>query len=97
MTEQVPREARFISMLMANCSISECEPKVIALITEFMQKYCTNILQDAQVYSEHAGRGNITLSDVRLAINTNSKKVQSKTPSRTVRDYTLVYARVSHT
>ena len=37
MSDQIPKEAKIISLLLANSAITECEPKVISFLMEFIQ------------------------------------------------------------
>lgn len=39
--QQVPREAKLVSLLLSSSGVTECEPKVIQQLIEFM--YRTNI------------------------------------------------------
>lgn len=35
-SEQVPKEAKLVSLLLTSAGVPECEPKVIQQLTEFM-------------------------------------------------------------
>lgn len=100
--EQVPREAKLISILLTHAGVPECEPKVIQQLSEFMfsmdprrvrsglifwfrwLEYTTDILQDAIIYGEHAGKGEVDIEDIKLAIQTHTSHVFSGPPSRDV-------------
>ena len=94
MSEQIPKEAKIISILLSNSVITECEPKVISFLMEFIQStlvlllFClalsTKIIHESLVFSDHAGRTNVALADVKLAITSNSKRFQVKIPTRSV-------------
>jgi Transcription initiation factor IID TAFII31 subunit len=93
MSDQIPKEARIISLLLANSAVTECEPKVVSFLMEFIQSILvhphylalsTRIIHESLICSDHAGRTNVTLADVRLGIASNSRRFQGKTPSRMV-------------
>lgn len=65
-----PRDAKIISVILRSLGIEECEPKVIIQLLEFAYKYTTDVLEDAQLLSEHCGRSIINTNDVKLALQT---------------------------
>lgn len=79
---QIPKEVKMASSLLTSCGIEECEPKVIQQILEFMYRYTTDILQESLVYSQHAGKNDIDLEDLRLGIRMKSKNLFTSPPSR---------------
>ena len=66
----VPPAARAIALLLASTpSVTDAPPRVLQQLLEFSYRYTTQILQEAQVYADHAGRpGKLTMDDVTLAI-----------------------------
>ncbi|KAM0673288.1 Transcription initiation factor TFIID subunit 9 [Gurleya vavrai] len=70
----VPRDAKVISLILRSLGIEECEPKVIVQILEFGYKYTCDVFQDAQIYSEYSNRKNISVNDVKLALQTKIGK-----------------------
>ena len=69
-----PRDAKVISIILRSLGIEECEPKVIVQLLEFAYKYATDVVKDARLYSEHCGRSSISVSDVKLALQTKVGK-----------------------
>ncbi|KAF9289835.1 Transcription initiation factor TFIID subunit 9 [Mortierella alpina] len=63
-----PRDAKVISLILQSLSVEDAEQKVIHQLLEFAHRYTTDVFQDALLYSEHAGRTEVGLDDVRLAI-----------------------------
>ena len=43
-------------------------PQVSQLLLEFLHKYVADVVSDAAVYQEHAGRSEVDIDDLRLAI-----------------------------
>ncbi|KAF9185426.1 Transcription initiation factor TFIID subunit 9 [Haplosporangium sp. Z 767] len=63
-----PRDAKVISLILQSLSVEDAEQKVIHQLLEFANRYTTDVFQDALLYSEHAGRTEVGLDDVKLAI-----------------------------
>lgn len=68
--EQLPPTARSIALLLASTpSIQDSHPAVLHQLLEFSHRYTSQVLSDALVYAEHAGRaGKIDMEDVSLAV-----------------------------
>ncbi|KAK3818897.1 MAG: transcription initiation factor IID, 31kD subunit-domain-containing protein [Benniella sp.] len=63
-----PRDAKVISLILQSLAVEDAEQKVIHQLLEFAHRYTTDVFQDALLYSEHAGRTEVVLDDVKLAI-----------------------------
>jgi transcription initiation factor TFIID subunit 9B len=68
--EVLPTTARAIALLLSsNPAIQDVHPAVLHQLLEFAHRYTHQVLSDALVYSEHAGRaGKLDLDDVMLAV-----------------------------
>jgi transcription initiation factor TFIID subunit 9B len=68
--EVLPATARAIALLLSsNPAIQDVHPGVLHQLLEFSHRYTYQVLSDALVYSEHAGRaGKLELDDVMLAV-----------------------------
>lgn len=68
--ENLPSTARAIALLLsATPSIQDVQPSVLHQLLEFSHRYTAQVLTDASVYSEHAGRGGkLDMDDVILAV-----------------------------
>eukprot|EP00899_Mesostigma_viride_P017926 jgi/Mesvir1/26134/Mv06847-RA.1 len=64
----LPRDARGIIAILKSMGVEECEPRVINQLLEFKHRYVAEVLQDAAVYADHAGRSEIEIGDVKLGI-----------------------------
>lgn len=66
----LPQSAKAIALLLASTpSVVDAPPRVLHMLLEFAYRYTAQVLSDAQVFAEHAGRpGKITTDDVALAI-----------------------------
>ena len=60
--------------LLLAMGVDEFEPRVVNQLMDFMYKYTTDVLLDAEVFNEHAGRipGNVDAQSVMLAIQSRS-------------------------
>jgi transcription initiation factor TFIID subunit 9B len=81
--EDVPRNAQLMALLLKSMGIDEWEPRVVNQLLEFMYSYTADVLKDSNEYAAHAGRKQIEVSDVRLAIDSKATKCQTP-PDRNV-------------
>lgn len=81
--EDVPRNAQMMALLLKSMGIEEWEPRVINQLLEFMYSYTSDILKDSVDYAAHAGRKQIDIADVRLAVDSKTSKCQTP-PERAV-------------
>ncbi|KAG0469907.1 hypothetical protein HPP92_015991 [Vanilla planifolia] len=81
-----PRDARVVRELLKSMGIAEgeYEPRVIHQFLELTYRYVVDVLSDAQVYAEHAGKTAIDPDDVRLAIQYKVNFSFSQPPPREV-------------
>jgi len=68
--ENLPPTARAIALLLSSApSVQDAQPGVLHQLLEFSHRYTSQVLTDASVYAEHAGRGGkIEQDDVTLAV-----------------------------
>lgn len=50
-----PFTAQCCAQLLASMGVEEYEPRVVNQLLDFMYRYTTDVLLDAEIYSEHAG------------------------------------------
>jgi len=69
-TDTLPTTARSIALLLSSApSVQDAHPAVLHQLLEFAHRYTTQVLTDASIYAEHAGRGGkIDQEDVTLAV-----------------------------
>ncbi|KAI9001312.1 transcription initiation factor IID, 31kD subunit-domain-containing protein [Trametes punicea] len=68
--ETIPSTARAIALLIASTpAVQDAQPGVLHQLLEFSNRYTAQVLSDALVYAEHAGRtGKVEMEDVVLAV-----------------------------
>lgn len=68
--DNLPPTARAIALLLASTpTVQDAQPGVLHQLLEFSHRYTTQVLSDAVVYAEHAGRsGKVEMEDVILAV-----------------------------
>lgn len=71
-SETLPPTARAIALFLASTpGVQDAQPGVLHQLLEFAHRYTTQVLSDAQVYAEHAGRSGVTkieMDDIVLAV-----------------------------
>lgn len=80
----MPRDAKIVQSLLKSMGVEEYEPRVINKFLELWYRYVVDVLTDAQVYSEHAGKPAIDVDDVKLAIQSQVNFSFSQPPPREV-------------
>ncbi|KAG6837951.1 hypothetical protein H0H93_008345 [Arthromyces matolae] len=68
--DTLPPTARAIALLVSStAAVQDAQPGVLHQLLEFSHRYTTQVLSDANVYSEHAGRsGKVEIDDIVLAV-----------------------------
>ncbi|KAI4339062.1 hypothetical protein MLD38_024044 [Melastoma candidum] len=82
--EDLPRDAKIVKSLLKSMGVEEYEPRVVRQFLELWYRYVVDVLTDAQVYSEHAGKSSIDCDDVKLAIQSKVNLSFSQPPPREV-------------
>ncbi|XP_021638928.2 transcription initiation factor TFIID subunit 9 isoform X2 [Hevea brasiliensis] len=82
--EDLPRDAKIVKSLLKSMGVEEYEPRVIHQFLELWYRYVVDVLTDAQVYCEHAGKSAIDCDDVKLAIQSKVNFSFSQPPPREV-------------
>ncbi|OMO70641.1 Transcription factor TAFII-31 [Corchorus capsularis] len=82
--EDLPRDAKIVKTLLKSMGVENYEPRVIHQFLELWYRYVVDVLTDAQVYSEHAGKQTIDTDDVKLAIQSKVNFSFSQPPPREV-------------
>ncbi|KAL6013504.1 Transcription initiation factor TFIID subunit 9 [Asimina triloba] len=80
--EELPRDAKIVISLLKSMGVREYEPRVVHQFLELWYRYVVDVLSDAQIYSEHAGKPAIDCDDVKLAIQTKVNTSFSQPPPR---------------
>lgn len=70
--DALPPTARAIALLLASTpAVQDAQPGVLHQLLEFAHRYTVQVLSDAQVYADHAGRSGtskIEMDDIVLAV-----------------------------
>ncbi|XP_021736411.1 transcription initiation factor TFIID subunit 9-like [Chenopodium quinoa] len=86
--EDLPRDAKIMKSLIKSMGVEEHEPRVVHQFLELWYRYAVDVLTDAHVYSEHAGKASIDCDDVKLAIQSKVNFSFSQPPPRERRSRT---------
>ncbi|XP_051152092.1 transcription initiation factor TFIID subunit 9 [Andrographis paniculata] len=82
--EDVPRDAKIVKELLKSMNVEDYEPRVVNQFLELWYRYAVDVLTDAQIYSEHAGKSGIDSDDVKLAIQSKVNFSFAQPPPREV-------------
>ncbi|KAK4518269.1 protein phosphatase 2A structural subunit [Mucor velutinosus] len=63
-----PRDARIVSLILQSLGVEDYDPKVVHQLLEFAHRYTSDVFQDSLIYAEHAGKSDLDLDDIQLAI-----------------------------
>lgn len=68
--DNLPSTARSIALLLSSTpGVQDAQPGVLHQLLEFSHRYSMQVLTDASVYAEHAGRtGKVEMDDIVLAV-----------------------------
>ncbi|KAL6650119.1 hypothetical protein ACP70R_014343 [Stipagrostis hirtigluma subsp. patula] len=79
-----PRDARVVRELLRSMGLGEgeYEPRVVHQFLDLAYRYVGDVLGDAQVYADHAGKAQIDADDVRIAIQAKVNFSFSQPPPR---------------
>jgi len=90
-SETIPPNARSIALLLSSTpTVHDAQPGVLHQLLEFSHRYTSQVLSDALVYAEHAGRpGKVEMDDVVLGVQA---RVGWEFGGRVPKEYTLSLA-----
>lgn len=80
--KSTPKDALVMAAILKEMGISEYEPRVINQMLEYTYRYITTVLEDAMVYSKHAGKKDLDAEDVQLAIQSRLDHSYTNPPPR---------------
>ncbi|CAF3497738.1 unnamed protein product [Rotaria sordida] len=80
---RLPKDGIVVQTMLQEMGITNYEPKLIPMVLDFMHQYTTDVLEEAKLYSIHAGRKQVELEDIKLACQ-NWAEEHSTMPSKDV-------------
>ncbi|PRP89464.1 hypothetical protein PROFUN_01327 [Planoprotostelium fungivorum] len=85
---QSPEIVLRVQSILKSMGIEDYEPRVVNQLVELMHRYVSEVLRSSSVYSSHAGRTDIDLSDIKLAmVARNAKTFIQPTPRELMSQY----------
>ncbi|CAF3523975.1 unnamed protein product [Rotaria sordida] len=78
---RLPKDGIVVQTMLQEMGITNYEPKLIPMVLDFMHQYTTDVLEEAKLYSIHAGRKQVELEDIKLACQ-NWAEEHSTMPSK---------------
>ncbi|ETV71179.1 hypothetical protein H257_13565 [Aphanomyces astaci] len=79
---QEPEDVAVLKWILGSMGVDKYEPRVIPQLLEFVHRYTSEILVDAQEYSTFANKPAIDADDIRLAAASRLKHTYAQIPSR---------------
>lgn len=67
-----PQLVQAVEKLLERQAIEHYEKNVVNQVLEFMHYYVVELVQEAKIYKEYAGKKQIDVNDVKLAIQSKS-------------------------
>lgn len=97
-TSHTPKDAKVMAAILKDCGVNEYEPRVINQMLEFAYRYVCDLLEDSKVYSDYAGKKQIDVDDVKLAIQLKVYKTDkvSETFFRITKFYSMHHRWIIH-
>ena len=77
---ELPRDAISLDKLIRNIGIEKYDAAIIEQLLDVIYRHVSEVLEDAVSYQEHAGRTELEVDDVRLAIQTKQASSFSDPP-----------------
>ncbi|CAM9277065.1 unnamed protein product [Ectocarpus sp. 4 AP-2014] len=68
--------------LLKDVGVTSYEPRVVSHLVDRMRRYTREVLIDARDYADHAGRTDLGMQDVRLAVRKKQDALSAGPPSR---------------
>jgi len=78
----IPKDGQVMISILKDMGINDFEPRVVNQMLEFSYRYVTNILEEARVYSQHAGKKQLDLDDVKLSVTMQAEQSFTAPPPR---------------
>lgn len=78
----LPRDAKLLSLLLESLGVCDSDPAALHMLLEFGSRHLTELLSDASLYADHAERRDLTVDDVRLAVEGRALTSFTSPPSK---------------
>ncbi|ORY46948.1 hypothetical protein BCR33DRAFT_658498 [Rhizoclosmatium globosum] len=88
---ELPRNAKLVSLMMQAMGVDDFQPQVLPQLLDFVHRYTLDVVGDAQLFAEHAGRSEVDVDDVRLAVEGKLTHSFTGVPSKEVRGLIRTY------
>ena len=81
--QQLPADALAARAILRSMGAAEAEPRVVAMLLDFMYKYVADVLKDAEAYGEALGRppGTVELPELSYALGARGPHTFAQPPA----------------
>lgn len=80
--KSTPKDALTVSAILEDMGVAEFDPRLVNAMLEFTYKLTVDTLDAAAVYSTHAGKRNIDVDDIKIAVQTELDHTLTNPPPR---------------
>lgn len=81
-SKSLPKDLQIIIRIMESMGIDEYEPRVVTQLYEFMHRFGTEVLLDAQELNAYANKKKLSTDDIQLAMQSRLNHHYSPPPAR---------------
>lgn len=81
-SRKVPNSVKVMEILLQSMGVGKFNPRVPVQLLDFIYRYSTEILQEAQLYAEHANSKQLRVEDLQLAVEAKSLHQFTYPPDR---------------
>lgn len=78
----IPNDAKVMAAILHSMGVEQLEARVPNQFLEFAHRYVSEVLHDAQIYSEHADKKELDIDDIKLAIQAKVNSSFTQPPPR---------------
>lgn len=80
--KSTPKDALTVSAILEDMGVADFDPRLVNAMLEFTYKLTVDTLDAAAVYSTHAGKRNIDVDDIKIAVQTELDHTLTNPPPR---------------
>ena len=71
--DDLPRDSKILSIILQSVNVDDYDPQCIPMLYEIAYRYVIDVLQDAQVFADHANLKDIDVDALKLAIESRTR------------------------
>eukprot|EP01117_Protostelium_nocturnum_P010282 TRINITY_DN3698_c0_g1_i2.p1 TRINITY_DN3698_c0_g1~~TRINITY_DN3698_c0_g1_i2.p1 ORF type:complete len:195 (-),score=60.76 TRINITY_DN3698_c0_g1_i2:22-606(-) len=80
--DQIPLEAKQMESILKSMGVQDYDPRVVNQLMELTHRYVSDLLKSSSIYSQHAGKIEVDLDDLKLASQARINRSFTQPPPR---------------